>query len=346
MEKTRKREITGISFARAILTLSIVLIHFVGATEKTYAIVDRYFYAPWNSMAVTGFFMISGAVLYYNHDEIPSLKEFYFKRFKSIYPAYYIAYSYFFIQKVFETGDLLTHGQPWCLIFSLLGMDGYLEFKIPNYYLIGEWFVGAIVILYILYPLLLKGIKKAPMLTTALSICMYYVMLKTMFHTVYAMRNIFTCIMSFVLGMLIIRYESFFLKNIWIGVVSLVYLFTSGRLYVLPIDPCTITQLNGYALFFVLYYIGEYAMRSRTVKKPIAIINRIGFPIFLVHHRIVDKMIGYHNPSSSADFTITFIVTLLLSFAGAQVLYLVTNRILKSNAWQKFERTILKKSQY
>lgn len=42
------------------------------------------------------------------------------------------------------------------MLLSLLGMDGYFQYRGPNYYLIGEWFFGAIVFLYILYPLFAK----------------------------------------------------------------------------------------------------------------------------------------------------------------------------------------------
>lgn len=338
----RKKEISGISFARAVLTLYIVLIHFVGGTGRQYAILDRYIYAPWNSMSVAGFFLISGAVMYYNHREIPSVGRFYFKRLKSLLPAFYLAYSFFFVQQAFEKGDVLPHGQPWCLVFSLLGMDGYFEFKVPNYYLIGEWFLGAILILYLLYPLLLKATEKSPAVTAVFVFGMYYVMLKTMFFTEYSMRNIFTCLMSFFTGMMIIRYRELFLGSRWIGIASLLFLVTSGRFFILPIDPCTVTQINGYALFFVLFYLGEMLMKAGPVRRAVTGINRIGYPVFLVHHIIVDKVNGYRIPENSLEFAVLFLISLALTFALAKALAVVTDAVLKSSAWSRFEKRILK----
>ena len=43
----------------------------------------------------------------------------------------------------------------WRVIFSLLGLDGYLTPVTVTFYKIGEWFLGVILILYLVFPLLL-----------------------------------------------------------------------------------------------------------------------------------------------------------------------------------------------
>lgn len=341
---TKKKEISGISFARVTLILLIVFIHFLGSSGRKFPIISFYLYPPWNSLLAVDFLMISGAVLYYNHSEVPSLKEFYFKRFKSIYPPFYLAYIYFYIRQVFELGDLFTHGQPWSLIFTLLGIDGYVATKFPSYNLIGEWSLGVIILLYILYPLLVKCINKAPLTTAFVIVVGYFIMLKTMFLTEFLSRNIFTCLMSFYFGMLVIKYERIFLQHPMIGLFSLLFLFVSCRFIYLPIDACTLTQLNGFAFFFILYYVGDYAMRLVPVRKVISELSPLSYPLFLVHHVIVNEMIAYQNPESFGLFMLVFFISLLISLAAAKVLSLVTKSVIMSDLWKKLENRILRKT--
>ena len=109
---------------------------------------------------MTTFFCISGAVLNYNYSKILSFKGFYFKRWKSIFPSYYICFSYFYLRNVFDTRKLLYNDHWKTLFLTLVGLDGYLYYRIKSYYLVGEWFLGAIIIIYTLYPLLSWTIKK------------------------------------------------------------------------------------------------------------------------------------------------------------------------------------------
>lgn len=105
-------------------------------------------------MFVTSFFSISGAVLFYNYSKVKSLKIFYFKRWKSIFPSFYICYIYFFLKNVFKYQTLFYNGHWSRLLLSVIGLDGYLGQIFKTYHLNGEWFLGAIIIIYIIYPLL------------------------------------------------------------------------------------------------------------------------------------------------------------------------------------------------
>ena len=40
--------------------------------------------------------------------------------------------------------SLFYRGNPASIILSLIGMDGYLAFKINDYYILGEWFIGCL----------------------------------------------------------------------------------------------------------------------------------------------------------------------------------------------------------
>ncbi len=89
-----------------------------------------------------------------------NLKLFYIKRIRSIYPMYYSAYIIIFIAKIILYG--FSFSAPiWTLILTFLGIDGWSAELIPNYALVGDWFIGCIIIIYIFFPLLRYLIKHA-----------------------------------------------------------------------------------------------------------------------------------------------------------------------------------------
>lgn len=84
------------------------------------------------------------------------------KRITSLFPMFYLAY----ILCRFLRGNFLPHlydGVPLrYFILTVFGMDGFLSYRLPNFYITGEWFLGCIIILYLFYPVLRWCIKKIP----------------------------------------------------------------------------------------------------------------------------------------------------------------------------------------
>ena len=89
----------------------------------------------------------------HSNKEKIELKKYYEKRFLRIYPMFWIAYTTLFLYN-FYCNKHIPYLNNFKLIISYLGMDGYLSYLIPNFYIIGEWFLGAIILIYILFPVL------------------------------------------------------------------------------------------------------------------------------------------------------------------------------------------------
>ena len=101
MEKLKKR-INGIDFARSCCTIGIITFHFaIKSNSKLRSLFFKTANSGFGFMFVTSFFSMSGAVLYYNYPKVTSLKIFYYKRWKSIFPSYYLCFIFFFMKKVF-----------------------------------------------------------------------------------------------------------------------------------------------------------------------------------------------------------------------------------------------------
>lgn len=109
--------------------------------------------------AVAVFFVISGFVLMYTMSDTPlDFRRYGKRRILDIFPFFYVAYVLAFMIDRLWGGRLLQVAPLWKLIFTFLGVDGYFScypspFS-PNWYLVGEWYLGCLVILYCLFPLI------------------------------------------------------------------------------------------------------------------------------------------------------------------------------------------------
>lgn len=100
------------------------------------------------------FFFISGYLIYLNNDKILSLgdiKKFYVKRFWRIYPLYWVAIIVFLISLlILNSLDSINISD---LILTVLGLQMVFYPKYVSNLLL--WFIGIIVVYYLIYPFLL-----------------------------------------------------------------------------------------------------------------------------------------------------------------------------------------------
>ena len=333
--------IEEITFARAFCAIGIIIYHFLAGSNSGIEFGHNYPNGTWGAAYVTAFFAISGAVMYYNHSEVPSVWKFWYKRARSIFPAFYIAYAFCFLENLFKTGDPFSHGQPWCLIFSVLGLDGYLEGSVPTYYFVGEWFLGAIIILYLLYPLLAWAFRKSELISTLAVAVLYIWMLYTpLFEGRMLVRNIISCIMNFWVGMLAIRYKNVLLDK-WAPTCLLAVFFLAANFVRIPINLVFVNHLYGIAVFFILYKLGGAVMKNGWLNRLFSKLSALSYPIFLAHHQIIFKVLGYQNPASYGGTAVMFLMTLILTLAAAEALDILSKAVMKTPAIKKLEAKIL-----
>ena len=285
-------------------------------------------------MFVTTFFAISGTVLYYNYSTMISFKKFYFKRWKSIFPSYYICFLYFYTSNVVKLKKIFYSFHWSRLIFTVFGMDGYFLYRFNTYYLIGEWFMGAFIIIYALYPLLLWIINKN-FLVLHLFLCIgFLLMYKTEYFDIQRSRNIITCINSFVFGISVIKLKNLFFSNIFIFVISSIQLIFLCNV---KISSCIlIHQLQGFSLFIVLLRIGKYIMATR-LSIIIQVISNLSYFIFLVHHHIIITIFSLYNPSEWYFHLLLIGAAIILSIIYSKIFSIIVTNIIKSFIFKKLE---------
>ena len=343
----KKEKMANIEFIRAVCSIGILVYHYSGHVKSGFKLFRFYANGNWGGTVVALFFIMSGAMLYLNNREIPSLKTFYYKRFKSVYPAFYIAFLTFFLYNVLKSKSFFykTDCSPFTLILSVLGVDGYFNYAIPNYYLLGEWFLGALILLYALYPLLRYGIEKKTVATTAAVTALYAaVLLYNVFKA--DITNLFCCVISFYIGMLLFKYpkvlKSFPCFLISSAVLLFLCLYKLPFKFGFPLRSLT-DHIMGFCFFTALFWIGDFVTKVGWIKTVFEKLGALSYPIFLLQHRVINGVLRIYNPTGVKDYALVLLIILAITLAGAWLLNFVTKKLLKSEAYRDFENMILKK---
>jgi peptidoglycan/LPS O-acetylase OafA/YrhL len=275
-------------FIRVICAIGIICYHFMTDSGLRDSFPSRIglFYA--GDVFVTVFFALSGAALYCRHREVDNWAAFYKKRWLAIFPSFYIAYGLFYLILTIRSRAVLFQGIPaWRFILTVIGMDGYLTYRIPDFYILGEWFTGALIILYLLYPLLVRYKRALPYVFTAA----VFAYLFSINHSVSGMdpfRTVSSCLVSFLFGMGMMK---FIKSRIALAVSVLTFLFLSCSL--VPISDAGLAgHLAGFSLIVILYHIGTPVERSAALRKVNRRIGGLTYQVFLVQHIVIDLVLA------------------------------------------------------
>ena len=336
-----KTLLIGIIFARAFCSIGIIIYHYFCHSKGKFKFLFTTANSNFGFMFVTSFYSISGNVLYYNYPKVNSLKTFYYKRWNSIFPSYYICFIFFFIQKVFKYHKFFYNGHWTRLIFTIFGMDGFLQFRygFKTYYLVGEWFLGSIIILYILYPIFSLLMNKNILIVHFIA-CAFYPIIFLKNATIFLKKtNIIVSIYSFYFGMLSSKLHILFFKNKIILIIStVIFIF----LCLIKIsDLILIFQIQGFSIFLLLVRIGELLMLTR-FKIIFIEISTLSYNIFLFQHIIILDILHVNNPKEWYKHLLLLSITIILTILCSKVLFIVVNNVKKSFFFKKIELLFIK----
>lgn len=324
--------IKSFNFIRTLCMLGIIAYHFSCQLMNTeFKPLLNFQNGEWGSAFVTTFFVLSGAVLYYQYENaswsLDKLRVYFYKRWKAIFPMYYMAYLYFEIQNILAYKSLFFRGSPFGYIYTLLGMDGYLANTTTTYYIMGEWFTGAIIILYTLFPLICWCFTKNAKITFFLSVLIYVLFLNKPIINPVAFWSVTSCLISFVCGMVFMKYRDFLGKKLCalcyiIGILILCF-------FKMPI-PIDISQhLMGILLFGALNFIGNRIIKLHVFDVLFTELSSISYAAFLMHHITVADVLNAWNPTSTFKILVLLSGVILLVLCQSKVLTLVADAFIK-----------------
>ena len=274
------------------------------------------------------FFMISGAGLMLSSKDREhfSLKDYYKKRFLRILVPFYLVYVLYLVSFMLLTGQGLDavyshNASPFSIIFTLLGMDAYVSsFGIATFSLgIGEWFLGALVMMYIIFPLLRWALLKSKWISLGVATVYYIIILITYPYMSYAATvpgfvN-FTCkVYEFFLGMFLImiidRIPQWFSLGISIPIILLNLVYPEK----LPLNQNLLILIQNLSFFLLFIGLEKVFKKIPRVIKVVTFLCGYTYEFFLVHHVTIDYMTLQHIgvPFGNKDVLVLFLEEFLV----------------------------------
>lgn len=330
----KKERLFWLDFIRAIATFLIVLAHY-----NAIFVYNVYPPAPEKSvislnlcnvfvggMGVSLFLIISGASLMYVYGEKLEVCKFYKKRFLNIYPMFWIAYLIVFLYNFYKNG-CIPQGIPMKnMIFSILGIDMWVtNFSVPNFGIVAEWFLGLIIIIYIIFPLLRWLINKYPVALGIGAVVMCIISINTVNKSV----TLFARLPEFLLGMYFIKYKLYKKVNYkWAIPAALVLVLNT----ILKPGFNNMLQViyTGISTFIVLVWISNF-IKANWIKSICRTISKYSYACFIIHHTVIYKIIPNVNLNtiSHAQSYLLFGYVCIMVCVATYLLYHLHDKIVK-----------------
>lgn len=345
----QKKRLVSLDILRILAMLLIFVFHF--AERAASLRPDGRSFLPLKigaltlgDLGVSIFFLLSGVSLMYVYEKKLRWGEYLKKRFLSIYPgfwiAYLIAFSYYYVWHRLPMVYPKTR-----FLLSFTAMDGFLRPVLPNYYLVGEWFVGAIVLIYLIFPLLRQLVLKKPLLTLAGTVLLYPLYLHFYALPIREETFFLTRIPEILLGMyymaylrnpasrigiLAERYGGLLHLRRILGLISfpllLIFLFVPN-----PLPRAIQIPLCGAAFFLSFQAVFEERRYGERFSKLSSLLSSYTYAIFLVHHVLLIEVQNRNQKGllSLPSYFLLLIFTLALSVLLGVFIFYVSKFVSK-----------------
>lgn len=297
----KKERILYFDLIKLVATLCVFICHFTRTLESHGVgfdfklLPDNVFTVYLGSFGVSLFFIVSGAALMYVYDEKIDVKNYLIRRFKGIYPLFWLTYIIAFFIMFYKNAGM-NHGIPkYRIIYSILGCDGNVQFFQPTFYLVGEWFLSVIILLYVVFPLARIAMKKWPVIVWILSVGIF-ALCYLVWDSVLPLDCFFIArLPEFLFGMLFVKVIK--KPKVWLAVPGAAILLGSVLFEsrFLQIDHIIRTEIIGIATFCVLSFVLQW-FKGDFITRLSKFIDQYTYGFFLSHHFIqtivLEKFVG------------------------------------------------------
>lgn len=282
--------------------------------------------ADWVEVGLAWFFLLSGAALCLQWQGRFDARHYFVGRAAATYPAFWLGFGALFLY-----GEVL-HGNNadiprWRVIFSVLGLDGYLAPVTVTFYKIGEWFLGVILILYLVFLLLLRCMETAAH-RRVLALCM----------AVLAVVWPLVCPAPWEAGHTVLGRLPAFALGVWFGTLLKKNALPSYRLYIgLSVCPLLwVDEVPRLAVLLVLASVLFWAVYAAGQHVPAPLcpaLRRLAgwcYGVYLVHHVLLTLVFLPFVQGHGLPLAGMFPVYLAASFVPAAVLTAVSRPLGKA----------------
>ena len=321
--------ISGVNLTRIVGAIGIVVFHYGCHNDLLGPFLRSTANESWGRIWVAVFLLISGACLARTYAKDFEWKDYFIRRWKAIFPIFYITYLFFAIEHTVNFGRWWGDIPGYRIIYTVLGIDGYIPFDRPNFFLIGDWFIGAWIACYIVFPVLLWLLKRIPYTTAALLLVGTWFIPYLPFFTSDPFQNLWTCFTMLYLGMLIAQYPAILTGKTAFWVSTAISFF----LIVFQIPFYGYLRLfssifTGAVLFVSLTNFGRICEQHQTMKTALSRLGPLSYPIFLVQHILIIRVMRNWGGDSVLTAMGGLLISIVTSMILAWVITLIHERIM------------------
>ena len=283
----------------------------------------------WGKLGVSLFFALSGASLSIGSIRGKSILEFYHRRLSAILPSFWVAY-FVCLMIFFCTQGQMHLGGGWLKAMpTLFGVDGYFSSHFPLCYLVGEWYLGCLILTYLLAPAINWCVERFPVSTIILGLAISAISSEftpamsryvPFFHAI-PRFNILTHLVEFAFGMAFFKFiRPYFRRYIATSGIMLAYLITYLLLVKSPFFAYAWQDILASLSVFVLLCITfDLIPTNSIISETVEFIAKLSFLAFLYHHRIIYWAIKPDDESSGQKVIYEMILIMTSSLVFAYV---------------------------
>ena len=301
MRELQKGHIDGVDFTRIMGALGIVVFHFSCYCEPLHTWLYETANCPYGQLWVALFFAASGACVA-RSNTLSIWWAFYKKRWRGIFPLFFVAYCIVFALKLVLYGHWWAAIDPRTIPLTLLGIDSYFYYLQPNFSCVGEWFIGALLACYLLFPLLRQLLQRIPYTTAAILLAGCFVVPYWSWFDVEPWHNIWVCTTIFYTGMLLAQFPAVFTsKTAWAISAALtaimIFVPMPFKTYA-PLGQLIYPAISGLACFVFVTQLGAYIERPDKIRTVMQYLGKLSYPIFLVQHAVILAVLDKWTPTT------------------------------------------------
>lgn len=291
------------------------------------------------TFAVAVFFMLSGASLMHTTKDRFQIGKFYLKRYiRLLVPFYVVTFLYYIVNaiRVRDLAGVYVGGIPvWRWIFTILGMDEWVSMHgiVTFSRGIGEWFLGVLVILSLLFPVLRYLMLKNTKVFMAIATVLYLILIYNYNSDVLIYMSLPVKAYDFILGMwFALNWQKIGKIGGYIAT-AIVVLFLFCPVQIMMNEALKISAL-GFAL------LTAFSLLEGTLQKRNLVItnwlSKYSYELFLVHHLVIYAMTPYQPDVifGIKEILWLFAKELVVIFAIAIFVKLISDRIIDL-IWRK-----------
>ena len=157
-------------------------------------------------------------------------------------------------------------------------------------YLLGEWFLGFILLYYLVFPVLLWAIDRFPVITGVVLLVVYVatIVIMSRYFPGYPSAAVLTTrLPELAFGSYVVLY----IRRIhWATVLPAAAVLAASAMFPGRIPEDVGTTIVGISVFLILVMAGRY-VAIQPVRALVSLIATYSYPIFLVHHVVIEQVL-------------------------------------------------------